>query len=152
MWERRKARLRDFEASGGSILSNGNAARPSVVTIAASDKGFETSRCGDWTTNLKRITVSETSFGEGTFIVNIDLAPGTYRSAGADGCYWARLKSFAGGIDGIRANGNPTGSAVVTIAASDRGFESNGCGRWSKLSELRDRRITVRARTWDPLH
>ncbi len=29
----------------------------------------------------------------GTFIVGADIAPGTYRSAGKYGCYWARLRS-----------------------------------------------------------
>lgn len=30
----------------------------------------------------------------GTFIVGSDIAPGTYRSSGKYGCYWARLKSL----------------------------------------------------------
>jgi hypothetical protein len=38
----------------------------------------------------------KTPFGQGTFIVRTDVAPGTYRSRGGDGCYWARLRTTAG--------------------------------------------------------
>src|SRR5262249_1630682 len=106
------ARLRGFGGSTDDIIANENTDGPAVVTIAASDKGFTSQNCGTWTQNLSQITKSKTSFGEGTFIVGTDIAPGTYKNTGDDGCYYARLSSFSGALGGIIANGNPTGVAI----------------------------------------
>jgi hypothetical protein len=59
-------RLRSFTDSVSSIIANDNASWPSVVTILRTDKGFETRGCGNWTSNLARITKSKTRFGAGT--------------------------------------------------------------------------------------
>jgi hypothetical protein len=126
------ARLRNFSGGFGGIIANGNPAGPEVVRIIRTDRGFESARCGRWTTNLRRITKSMTRFGEGTYIVRTDILPGTYRSGRGAGCYWARLRSFTGQLSAIIANGNPTGRTVVTIAPSDRGFTSARCGTWTR--------------------
>jgi hypothetical protein len=127
-WER----LQGFGGSIDDIIANNNTGDPSVVTIAPTDKGFQTSGCGTWTSDLSQITKSKTSFGPGTYIVKTDIDPGTYSAPGGDTCYWARLSGFGGTLSEILANGNPTGSVVVTIAASDKGFESKGCGTFTK--------------------
>lgn len=127
------ARLRSFSGSLNSILANENARGPEVVTILRTDKGFETRGCGTWTSNLARITKSKTRFGEGKFIVRTDIAPGTYRARGGQFCYWARLRSFTGDLQSIIANDNPRGSTIVTISRSDKGFQSNGCGTWTRI-------------------
>jgi hypothetical protein len=126
------ARLRNFSGSLNSIIANENAAGPAVVRIQRTDRGFESARCGTWTSNLARITKSRTRFGEGTYIVRTDILPGTYRSSRGAGCYWARLRSFTGELSAIIANGNPTGRTIVTIAPSDRGFTSARCGTWTR--------------------
>jgi hypothetical protein len=127
MW----SRLRGF--SGGSDdtraidLPNGYA----VVTILESDTGFDSSECGAWSSDLSRVTASQTTFGEGTYIVNTDILPGTYRSSGASDCYWARLRGFTGVFEDyidLRFGDSP---ATVTIAASDVGFTSRTCGTWT---------------------
>lgn len=74
-----------------------------------------------------------TEFGNGTHIVGTDIAPGTYRSNGEDGCYWARLSGFGGTTSEIIANSFARGPQVVTILPSDAGFESSRCGRWTIL-------------------
>lgn len=125
------ARLRNFSELNG-ILANENASGPAVVTIKRTDRGFESTGCGTWTSNLRRITKSTTRFGAGTYIVGTDIAPGTYRTRG-NGCYWARLRSFTGELNALIANGNPTGQVVVTIKRSDRGFTSTRCGTWSRF-------------------
>jgi len=127
------ARLSSFSGSLYSILANANPTGPTIVTINRTDKGFESSACGTWTSNLGRITKSTTSFGQGEFIVGTDIAPGTYRSRGGDGCYWARLRSFSGGLNSIIANANPAGTTIVTISRTDRGFESAGCATWTRF-------------------
>ena len=126
------ARLRNFSGGLNAIIANGNESAPALVTIKSTDRGFESNGCGTWTSNLKRITKSRTRFGAGTYIVGTDVAPGTFVSKGGGSCYWARLRSFTGGLEAIVANANPRGRAIVSIARSDRGFQSNGCGTWSR--------------------
>jgi hypothetical protein len=127
------ARLKSFSGSLGSILANENASGPTLVTILGSDRGFETENCASWTARLVRITKSPTRFGEGTYVVRLDIAPGTYRSRGGDGCYWERMSSFTGGLGSIIANDNPRGPTIVTIRPTDKGFKSERCATWSRI-------------------
>ncbi len=127
------ARLRAFSGDLNAILANMNVDGPTVVTIKPTDRGFETQRCGTWTSSLVRITRSKTRFGAGTFIVGIDIAPGTYRSSGRGACYWARLRNFSGDLGSIIANNNTSGPTIVSISRGDRGFESTRCGTWTRL-------------------
>jgi hypothetical protein len=126
------ARLKGFGGSVEEIVANTNTSAPTVVTISRRDKGFEASGCGTFTKDLSRITESKTRFGDGTFIVGTDMAPGRYRSSGGDGCYHARLRGFGGALNEIIANANPRGRAIVTILGSDKGFQSEGCGTWKR--------------------
>lgn len=76
--------------------------------------------------------------GSGTFLVGIDIEPGTYRSAGPvatviPNCYWARHKDASGDMLSIIANDNSQGPAVVKIAATDGAFETNGCQTWKRV-------------------
>ncbi len=104
------ARLSGFSGELGEIIANENASGPTVVTIAAKDKGFTSNDCGTWTKDLSRITTSKTTVeGDGTFIVGTDISPGTYTTDGGEGCYW-----------------------VVTIKSSDKGFQTNDSGSWTK--------------------
>jgi hypothetical protein len=128
-WER----LRNFSGGLNAILANENADGPTIVTISRTDRGFTTQGCGNWTSNLQRITRNTTRFGAGEYIVRTDIAPGTYGARGGEGCYWERLRSFTGSFNSIIANDNPTGRAIVTISATDRGFKSSGCGTWSRF-------------------
>lgn len=76
--------------------------------------------------------------GDGTYIVGVDVAPGTYRSKGADDvngvCYWARLDSTLGDTDSIIANDGGKGAQVVTVKKTDKAFTSRGCAEWTKAS------------------
>lgn len=126
------ARLKGFSGSLDDIIANNNTDSPAIVTISASDKGFESQNCDTWTTDLSQITQSKTSFDDGIFFVGTDITPGTYRNTGQTGCYWARLSNFSGGLYSIIANDNVDTATIVTIRSSDKGFESNGCGTWTK--------------------
>jgi hypothetical protein len=126
------ARLKGFSGTLDDILANENMNTPAVITIVPTDKGFQSSRCDRWTADLSAVTTSKTSFPEGDFIVGTDMVPGTYRNTASSGCYWARLKGFGHTLDDIIANDNTDAQAVVTIAASDKGFESSRCGTWTK--------------------
>ena len=126
-WER----LSGFSGKLKDIIANDFSSGYQVVAIGASDKGFNSSRCGTWSSNLSRVTASTTKFGQGTLIVGTDIVPGTYKSSKGPSCYWARLRNFGGLLSGIIAN-NFGGTAVVTIRGSDKGFQSSNCGTWTK--------------------
>jgi hypothetical protein len=125
------ARLKGFDGSLGDIVANENVIGYGVVTIAKTDKGFETSGCGEWSADLSRVTDSRTSFDDGTYVVTTDIKPGTYRNSGGGTCYWARLKGFGGTLNEVIANHLSGGSTVVTIKSTDKGFKSSGCGTWN---------------------
>lgn len=104
-----------------------------IIEIQSTDAGFESNECGTWTQDLSAITESKTSFDEGTYIVGTDIEPGTYKNSGSSGCYYARLSGFTGDLENIIANGTSDAPTVVTIAQTDAGFDSNGCGTWTRL-------------------
>jgi hypothetical protein len=127
------ARLSGLGGTLGEIITNENTSYPEVVTIGPGDKAFQSRGCGRWTQDLSSITNSPTDpFKDGTYQVGVDIAPGTWRADATSTCYWARLRNFGGGLDGIIANGNDPGP-VVTISASDKGFRSSRCGTWTKI-------------------
>ncbi len=127
------ARLSGFSGELRHIKANEFGSGYMVVKIKSTDVGFESSGCGKWSSNLSRVTSSMTQFGQGTFIVNTDMKPGTYRSSKGDGCYWARLSGFTGTLSNIIANDfRLSGRALVTIRSTDKGFQSSGCGTWTR--------------------
>lgn len=71
------------------------------------------------------------SFGDGVFLVGVDIVPGTYRTEGGTSCYWERLAGVSGSFDDVIANDNVDGPSVVAIAASDVAFSSGDCGTWN---------------------
>jgi len=122
------------QLANSMLLSNDNTDGPAVVTIAETDKGFDSNRCGTWTKDLSPITASPTApFTEGTYIVGTDIAPGTWRSESGSNCYWARLKGFSGELGNTIANDITGPSAIVTIDAGDAGFDNTRCGTWTKV-------------------
>lgn len=68
---------------------------------------------------------------DGTFMVGTDIAPGTYRSAGKYGCYWARLRSLD--TNDIIDNNVNDGPQVVQILPTDRAFMTKNCAAWHKV-------------------
>lgn len=126
-------RLSGFGGTVSDIIANNNTDFPAIVTILATDKGFDAQNCGTWTTDLSQITTSQTTFDDGMYIVGTDIIPGTYKNSGGATCYYARLSGFSNTTDDIIANNNVSTPAIITIAPSDKGFESQGCGTWTKL-------------------
>ncbi|WP_030419580.1 hypothetical protein VM636_18280 [Streptomyces sp. SCSIO 75703] len=132
-WERAK------DASGelDSILANDNVTGTSYVTVKATDKIFKSNGCKDWEAvdpEAKGSPASSMAGNGGMFAVGSDIAPGTYKSSGNSdmGCYWERSKDAGHSLDSIIANNNVSGSAVVTISASDGYFKTTGCEDWKK--------------------
>ena len=127
-WER----LSGFSGALDDVITNANPSYPEIVAIAETDVGFNSQRCGEWSQGLTPITASQTDpFEDGTFAVGVDIAPGTWRTAGGDACYWERLSGFGHEIADILANEAGAVGPIVTIAAGDVGFSAHGCGAWS---------------------
>jgi hypothetical protein len=127
------ARLKGFGGTTGDILANNLTNYPAIVTVLPSDKGFSSQNCGTWTTDLSQITTNKTSFADGMYIVRTDITPGTYKNTASQSCYYARLHGFSNSTDDIIANNLTNNAAIVTIYASDKGFESHNCGTWTKI-------------------
>lgn len=68
--------------------------------------------------------------GDGMYIVGDDIQPGTYKSEGQDGCYWARLSGLGGGLDDIIANGNTSGQVTIEVSPGDKALELSGCAEF----------------------
>jgi multidrug resistance efflux pump len=71
--------------------------------------------------------------GTGTFLVNKEINPGTYRAAASPGCYWERESSLGGGIDSIAENDNADGPVIVAIGSADAAFKASGCATFHKV-------------------
>lgn len=73
---------------------------------------------------------------DGQYLVDKDLVPGTYRTAGVlQGrltCYWERQKDTLGTDASILANAYGQGPATVTIPRTDAAFKTSGCQPWTK--------------------
>jgi hypothetical protein len=75
-----------------------------------------------------------TAFGDGTWQVGVDIAPGTYMTAGAvDGttCSHALRTTRSGGK--LTANSTGPGGATVVLAAVDGWFATSGCATWTRV-------------------
>ena len=76
-----------------------------------------------------------TTFGEGTWEVGVDIAPGKYKTSGStsSGCYYARLKQNDGSLGDIIDNNIQDGPMTVVIKSNDGYFETSGCEDWVKV-------------------
>ncbi|HEX2765658.1 MAG TPA: hypothetical protein VHR55_03345 [Candidatus Limnocylindria bacterium] len=133
-WER----LSGFGGSLDEIIANGTGSGYFVVTIGQNDAGFSSTGCGTWSADLSAVTTNPAGpiTEDGVYIVGTDIVPGTWRSTGGSGfgCYAARLSGFGGTFNELIANDISTdGGLIMTIAAGDRGFETTGCGTWTKV-------------------
>lgn len=134
-WERAK----DSKGETDSVIDNDNAVGSTYAAIAATDKIFKTEGCKGWELvdpKAAGTPKAEISGKAGMLMVGVDVAPGTYKSAGStddgSGCYWERTKDATGSVETIIANENPEGQAVVTIAAGDGFFKTVDCQDWKK--------------------
>lgn len=93
-------RLSGLGGTTKDIIANdflGSGLNQAVIDIRASDVAFSTeSECGTWTAAPRGGL--QTTIPPGTWLVNTQLAPGTYRAVAASSCYWKRLRNFDGGF------------------------------------------------------
>ena len=126
------SRLKGTTGSEEDVIETDYVIGYGVIEISPSDLAFKSDGCGTWSADLSAVTRSRTRFGEGTYIVGVDIKPGSYEARGGEGCYWARLAGFSGHVAEIFDNDyfEYDKPANVEILESDVGFKSDGCGSW----------------------
>ncbi len=129
------ARLSGFSGDIEDIITNEFTDTIQIVEISSSDAGFESNDCGIWSTDLSpRTTSPDAAFGEGTYLVGSEVAPGLWRNSdSSDFCYWERRSGFSGELDDIITNEFSDTIQTVQIMSTDVGFFSNDCGTWTKI-------------------
>jgi hypothetical protein len=131
------ARLSGFGGTLEEIIANNFSYDTQIVDIEADDKGFESSSCNLWSSDLtpRRPDPSARWRSDGHLLVRREISPGTWRNSGLTGwCYWERLDGFSGTIWDIIANDFTNTTSIVTIDSSDTGFYADPhCGTWSKI-------------------
>lgn len=129
-WER----LSGFTGDLDDTIVNSFTTILQIVTIMDTDVGFSSQDCGTWSQDLSPITADpDAPFGDGIYQVGVEIAPGTWRNEASSGCFWARLSGFSGDLDDTITNDFSDVQQIVTIEASDVGFQSQDCGTWSKV-------------------
>ena len=108
-------------------------AAQSIVDIAGTDVAFQANTaCGLWSDRPRSSAVG--AIAAGTWIVGAQIAPGTYRTDAAPGCYWERLRDFSGTTANVIASElvAHAGPTFVNVLPGDTGFSSHGgCGTWT---------------------
>jgi hypothetical protein len=131
LWQR----LSGFSGEFDDIIASDLTEAITIVTIDATDAGFDSEDCSTWSTDLSPRTSSpEADFGDGTWIVGSDIAPGLWRNDDSSAlCLWQRLSGFSGEFDDIIASDLTEAVATVEISGSDVGFDAVDCGTWTKI-------------------
>ncbi len=116
---------------------------PAYLEVGSTERWIEMySGCGTWRTAFPADTPKIVPAPrDGQYRVGIDVAPGTYVAtvpddAGEWGCYVAALSDFKGTYDSILANyasTTPGESFSWEVYEDDAGFETNGCGQWTRV-------------------
>ena len=77
--------------------------------------------------------IAANTIGPGTYVVGVDMQPGTYRpeSAVSSSCYWGIYKSGTNGDD-IIDNDIPGGGFPTVTVSEGQDFSSTRCGNWVK--------------------
>ena len=110
-----------------------------IVDIGPDDEALASQGCGTWSADLTPTVRPGELFGDGTFLVGSEIAPGRYSTTSAtDECWWERLRDFASWSRIVEApsvieHGRPRGGGIVEIALTDVGFHSRGCGTWTPV-------------------
>jgi len=130
--------------SGGKTLSIAGTVLGSLVAVLAiagyGSSGSIATAIGSSlrVTTVPASGIGSLKYGDGTFLIGYDIAPGVYHTAGPiqdirPNCYWERSSADAGDVSSIIANDNSHGPVTVTIRRSDRSFKSNGCLPWVRV-------------------
>jgi len=127
-WER----LRNTTGSN-DIIANSIGGGSRLLEVLSTDVAVRTSGCATFTEITGSATTSQTaSFGNGVYLVGVDIAAGTWRAdAPSTSCYWERLSNITGSDD-IIANFFGSTPAIMTVLPTDVAVGVSGCGTWTR--------------------
>ena len=107
-----------------------------VVQLTQNDVAIYSIRCGTW--HIRESPKPQqimTQFSDGSHLVGIDIAPGTYTTNSKDqDCRWFRTATFAATTPDNSGGYVSNGQQIATILPSDNGFFSQGCGTWKPFA------------------
>jgi len=104
-----------------------------TVKVTGSKAGYTT--VSRTSASTAKVVVPAPIPGNGTYKVGSAVKAGTYVGRGGSSCYWERRSTAGSSFDGIIANGfYASGQVIVTIAAGDKYFLTDGCGSWVSLA------------------
>ena len=106
-----------------------------IVEITSDDVGIYSFRCGSWIRReIDFVEEPATQFSDGSYVVGVDIAPGTYAAdAREEYCDWFRTAPFGDTSPDNSGGYLSKGRQIATIFASDSGFYSEGCGTWHQF-------------------
>ncbi|MCL1869639.1 MAG: hypothetical protein FWF90_04390 [Promicromonosporaceae bacterium] len=113
---------------------------PLVFQVLPSDAGLILTGCDTWTAISPSDPPALQDPVDGTYRVGIDIAPGTYETAGKQppngSCTVVAVSNFRGGTASwISGSGSDPGApAVFTVLPTDVGFTSSRCGAWHRVT------------------
>jgi hypothetical protein len=130
-WER----LSGFGGTSAERLANDLGGGPRIIEVLATDAAIRVQGCQPWAAIRAPVTASPTApLGVGVYVVGLDVSPGTWRAdTPSSNCYWARRRGFTQALGEIIANDFGATPSIVTIADTDVGFETSGCGDWVRV-------------------
>ena len=130
------ARLRSTSGTPDAVITNDIVSGGrAFLLVARSDRAVESDGCGVWVpASAKSYNPTPTRMVDGEYRVNVDVRAGTYLASGGSRCYWERRSSWdTSNSNHILVNHYGPGQQIVTIARSDVGFGTSGCGSWTKI-------------------
>ena len=126
-------RLSDLSGDHDAVLAWEFADGQAYVEILPTDVAFSTDDCGRWSSAPTAVPDVSAGFEDGTYLVNSEIQPGTYRSSGGSGCQWQRLSDLTGDYDAVLAWEFADGQAYVEVQPTDVAFSTDDCGSWSRV-------------------
>ncbi len=135
--------VNDFDGVQESVISGGTHNGRWIVTIGPEARGFVTHGCGIWRDiNIALPVGPYDRFDDGVYRVGADIIPGTYTTMvptepfingqATPICRWSRISSFGHTAPEVIDAGVARGEIQISIADTDTGFISHGCGNWFK--------------------
>jgi hypothetical protein len=119
--------------SSDAIIANLFTYARTIVTISPTDARFYAIDCGTWSNDLSPVTGGLwRAFGDGTYIVGTDIAPGLWvNNDSSQGCYAEILSGFSGELSDIIDNEFSYDILWAWISPSAVGFRAERCGAWT---------------------
>ena len=99
-----------------------------VIDPAA--KLFKTTGCGTWEKADLSTANDPSTFDDGSYLVGVDVQPGTYQTKGVGDLCYADTESETGEILDQEVQ---YGTVTFVIHPDAYTFESSGCGTWTKV-------------------